>query len=290
MRSAQPGGQFGFVPLHAETAHGAVPTLRALVPFGRIADDARLSAGPCLEAHFGHRQDARPVACLQQRDVELPAIDKFLREPVTAQGCGACGGAGQGGVPSGHHAAVVQPQRGVFQRRFDDPPPLVQPCPGGRDAPVGRGQARATQQLLGAGLVIGEVHRPGTDAGEAHAAVGQHGRSPRRQPAQPVHAFHQIEYELGCVGRQDAVQRFGTKGGPRRHMAALPKRLDNGGSGDEGVLFFRRRIRRDVGMQHQHPHQRPFRSGWRSRNDARIRPIRSLYESPSYSAIRQKSE
>jgi len=120
------------------------------------------------------------------------ALDIFLGEPVAAKAAGAIQRAGLHGIDAFHNTEVIQSDGAVFQRRFDNPAPAIQPRPVRRDAPVRRGEAGLAQFLLGQGFVVGEVHGVGARAGEGQMQPGKKTRRHRRQRALAVHAFDQI--------------------------------------------------------------------------------------------------
>src|SRR3569832_479823 len=110
--------------LAAEDPDRAVPSGKILFSFGIVAHDARLSFGPALEAHFRHGQHAARIFEAQQSYVEFPAPDIAFGEPVATESGGAIRRPLQD-LAAAHHRAVIKAQRGILQRRLDDPAPAI---------------------------------------------------------------------------------------------------------------------------------------------------------------------
>src|SRR5258706_12130579 len=111
---------------------------RGLVPFGRIADDARPVGVPLLEHHFADGKHERCAFTLDQRHIELPSFDIGFGEPASAVARGARLRASGDRFAPRYDRAVVEPERGVLADGFYDPAVLADAPPVRRLGPSRR--------------------------------------------------------------------------------------------------------------------------------------------------------
>ena len=217
----------------------------------------RCGACPSAIARSASPPSAGRAARSQHGDIEFPALDIVFGEPVAAEARSAIGRARQDIAAPSTTQPSSSPSEASSSADLTIHCAAIQPGPVRRHAQSGVASPASRSICLVSGLSLVTAIALALTPVKRMPRSRQHLRRQRRQAALAVHAFDQIEDDVGRVPARAAPSASpGGTAALLHGMAARRQRLGHRFGRDQRVLILGRRVRGDVGMQDQNFHAR----------------------------------